>query len=517
MAVATLIISVGLLLRVRALVQNRSLNIDEASIALHLRWRSWPELFEPMWLGQAVPPGMLAALKGLVALFGEAEWTLRLLPFAAGCLALFLFKRLAERELPVRAALLALAIFAVSPMLVAWSAIAKPYMLDVVATVALLGYVRGVHGVRDGISAGLAGGVALWFSHGVVFPLSTIAAVLGIQYVRDKESRGAIRWAAALWIALGLPGLLLSLHLRSPDTAAYMQVFWADGFFAFPPGAADIVSLATRPLLVMTHVLGAANVLYAASLLVFASVGLIVLYREVRPELLVWLAIPLTMAVAAFLHGYPLGGTTPTGGRVLLLILPVVILVLARGLTVVSGPRMLRSIEVLAIAPLLFLTLIDPVGYPDTRSVLQYAVDRRAVADVIYVNYVAAPAALYYAPRTAMVLGECHRHRPAGYLEELARLNEKRVWVVASHDLVIERPLLAEYLALNGKLLDAATALGADAWLYHLGPLPHRRPAAVPDGPWPFASRVPCAGPFDLNGLPGSGVAAIQSRLTPAE
>src|SRR5918999_1855822 len=82
----------------------------------------------------------LAMARGLATVsgLGESEYSLRLVPFLAGVIALILFRQLAVRALPGLGGLVAVALFAVGEPLVYWSAEAKQYSLDVLAAGALL-------------------------------------------------------------------------------------------------------------------------------------------------------------------------------------------------------------------------------------------------------------------------------------------------------------------------------------------------------------------------------------------
>src|ERR1700760_495586 len=79
-----LLVALGAALRLLQLLPNRSLWIDEAALALNLIHRSAQQLAGHLAHGQMAPIGFLWLEKASMALFGDREPSLRLLPFASG-------------------------------------------------------------------------------------------------------------------------------------------------------------------------------------------------------------------------------------------------------------------------------------------------------------------------------------------------------------------------------------------------------------------------------------------------
>src|SRR5512144_903664 len=112
-----LLILAGIGVRLVPMLANRSLWLDEAMLALNIVTRPLADLLRPLDYAQGAPLGFLLLEKLSVTLFGPNEPALRLVPLLAALGALPLFHHLACRCLPRREALIALALFAVSPAL----------------------------------------------------------------------------------------------------------------------------------------------------------------------------------------------------------------------------------------------------------------------------------------------------------------------------------------------------------------------------------------------------------------
>ncbi len=103
-AVAAAVVGVGL--RVRMYLENRSLWLDPAMLALNVVNRDASELLGRLDMNQAAPPGFLLVSKAIGSMFGYSEYSLYLAPCLFGVAAFLLFIRLSIAVLgPIRAPL----------------------------------------------------------------------------------------------------------------------------------------------------------------------------------------------------------------------------------------------------------------------------------------------------------------------------------------------------------------------------------------------------------------------------
>ena len=225
--VAALLVGIGL--RVSRFLENRPLWLDEAMLALNIGRRDFIGLLRPLDYGQLAPILYLWLLKGGASLFGMHEWTLRLPSLAAGVLMPWVVWLLGRRVLSEVGALVAVALAATAPMLVAYAAEAKPYELDACVSAILLLFALRVHERDDSrrrLTLGFAGVAGIGFSIPAVFILGGIGGALLLSAWRRRS------WAAAastmVWGVIWLCAVFLQRHLAYSDvaTAAKMQSFW---------------------------------------------------------------------------------------------------------------------------------------------------------------------------------------------------------------------------------------------------------------------------------------------------
>src|SRR6185437_1047896 len=178
----------GIAARLEQYLFNRSLWLDEALMVLNLLHRSFTQLAKPLDYQLVAPLAWLFAEKLCIRLLGPGELGLRVVAAAGGALAMMLVAMLAWRLLAPRAALVAVALFALSPPLIYYSSELKPYGSDPAACALLwlLGFwaLRGRLTALKVVSLSLAGAVLFWFSHPILFVaggfgVAVLAASLG--------------------------------------------------------------------------------------------------------------------------------------------------------------------------------------------------------------------------------------------------------------------------------------------------------------------------------------------------
>jgi len=194
------LVAIGAVLRVVFYLLNPALSSDEAALALNLMNRSVPDLFnQPLDALQAAPAGFLVLQKLAITVFGPGPHALRLVPLAAALAALTLLYPVAKRFVGTRAAVLALALFAISDPLITYAATNKQYSVDVAVALALYAVVlarrRESFAAREALLLALCAGMAVWLSHAAVFVVAAIVTLLLFEAARAR------RWADLAWIS----------------------------------------------------------------------------------------------------------------------------------------------------------------------------------------------------------------------------------------------------------------------------------------------------------------------------
>lgn len=377
------LLGLGVALRVAQYLAGRPLWLDESSLSGNILGRSFAGLFGPLSSTQLAPPGFLALewLAGRVP--GEPAWTLRFVPLVAGVASLFLFERLSRRLLGPTAALLALAMFAVSDDLIYYASELKQYSSDV--AIALACGLMGLDLIAGGASTGrLAGSAALgaavvWFSHPALFVLAGVGVVAFTSAIRRRDWSHAAGLAAvgAVWLA-SFAGVY-AVSLRQLGGSGGMWRFWAGVFPPSPPTVAGYLGWAVRKVLYLfVNPLDFATPLgpriSALPILALFAIGCLALGRRDGLALAV-LLLPAVFAIAASaLRMYP------THGRLALFLVPSLLIVIAEG----AGWLRARGARGAAWGAVLAVLLLGPaldaayrVAVPRNRSGLNPYGDRR--------------------------------------------------------------------------------------------------------------------------------------------
>jgi hypothetical protein len=425
--------ALGLVLRTRAFLFNRSLWDDELMLALGVVDRGLGELLlEPLAFGQSAPPGFLVLVWALTRLTGTADWALRLVPFLAGVVLLWASVALAEMALRARVARLGLVgIVALSPLLIYYASEFKPYGMDAAATVVILVAALGRH--RDGGMRRLAlvGGLAALVSLPAILVLAAVGLVLLVDQRRSELRRPrdlflvVIGWGVGVLVHAGYA-------LRHAGTRSNMVGWWSarEAFLPLPPtSAADLrwyaraaneltfltfvertkaepgvfVEVAQSPL--QLTVVAGAVVLLALSVLA----GTLARHRA--------LAVPvITFAIALLASGLRV---YPLSSRLSVYLVPMVALVLAVGVDVLAGSDRTsaraaggrvgarvgaRGVVAAAVAGLLVVTAgvsaarnaLDPPNHEDAKGAFAIVAGEHRPTDLVVLEYGSRKAHAFY-------------------------------------------------------------------------------------------------------------------------
>ncbi len=475
----------GALLRVYFFLVNRSLWLDEASLANNIIGRSFTGLLQPLAHTQAAPLAFLMLEKVASNIFGPKDWALRLVPLASGLASIPLMYYVAGRFMARWSMLLALALFAFSVQLIYFSSEAKQYSTDVVWTLLVLWAgckcLDQEAGSRGFLILAIAGSIAIWFSHPSLFTLGGVGAALGIRFLLRRD------WRRLAWLALaaGLSAASLAtvyfISLRFTVSNARLLQFWHSSFAPLPPwrnwawyGNSLNAMLADPAML-------PAGIITVAML----AVGFLSLARR-RLELALMLLFPLLLTLIA--SGFEL---YPFQWRLLLFLVPLLWLMLSEAIGQIhdQARRLNGAASWLLLAAGASYFLYAPIyaAYrnvqrppmrEDIKPVMAYLRDQRQSGDVIYVYYGAEPAFTFYAPAYGIqsgdyIIGQASRNSPQGYLRQVDSLTgNRRVWFLFTHNhtssSVDEMAFFLAYLDKIGRMRGRRLVQGAYLYLYDL-------------------------------------------------
>lgn len=397
----------GVALRVREYLDRQSLWLDEVRTAINLAARSYLGLARPLDYAQPAPLGFLWAERAIITTFGPSELAFRTLPFIASCAAVGALWMLARRLIGERGAAFAVALAALSPLLIEYGDQTKSYASDALVTIALLWLLLDVHDAPDSASRWrrlLLGGVAaIFFSTSAVFVLA--AAVCVVPLRRGRQSFLAGKWlvaASASWLLTF--GVFYFTLYRGVAHSDYMQRAWWDDFLPLSPAVVGTARRVTGVMLRQTFfALREAAVppvvIPATALLIV--IGMIAMARRRGAATAGLLVVPfIAVAVASFAHRWPLAP------RLLVFLIPIAVALLAAGIDGIASwlPRRVGGTVAVAISAVLLARAMTfdaneayrPYRRDDVAPLITSMMSSRADSALVYVIRHAAPSWLFY-------------------------------------------------------------------------------------------------------------------------
>lgn len=479
--IGSVLVLAGFILRTRQYLANRSLWLDEAMISVNIIDRSFIELMHWLDYDQQAPIGFLWLQKVVVSVLGDNELVLRLVPFLAGCAALWLMFRFTRRFSPISGNT-SLALFVVSSTLIYYTSESKQYILDV--TVALSLVLLFLHLDRQGLRPrdhlllGLVGAILIWFSHPAIFILAGLGVIILMNAVRKRCSQFQcwMFFTGGMWLGSFLGYYLV--FLKRSINADVLLDYWGDAFLPLSERAGTWLIQSFNNYITFTLGLDIPSLVYVG----ISLLGLVILvYRNGRIAAALLLPVLFSLAASAF-HAYPFAG------RMLLFSAPASFVLLGEGVEApivfirrnvaalpwISG--LLAIFLVVVNAQTAAMNFIQPKYQEHIRPALEYLRDHRKPGDLIYIYHWAEPAIRFYAPKYKFVMsdfniGVDHHDQPELYHAELDALRgQERVWFIFSHvyeqGSFNERDYILEYLDSIGRRSRQIDLPGTSVYLY---------------------------------------------------
>ncbi len=496
----------GALLRLRNWAHDRSLWLDEITITKAIRADSFLKLTRPLAGEQAAPVGWLWAEKLATTVFGVNENALRLFPLVAGIAGLPVLAALANRLLRPVAAVVAVALAAVSPRLIYYAAETKQYSTDAtVVTAILLATIATARCRLAGRSLLLwtaAVTVLVWFSFPGLAVAAVSAVILAARFVRSRADVRRLAPFGAVLAVSGAAEYVITLKSLSADTT--LQQYWqVNGGYPHTHTAGSILSWAgAAAVRVAADPLGLTVPLVGLLLMV---VGVAVLARTSPLEAVILAAPgPLAVVLGATFH-YPMWG------RLALYLVPIGLVLLAAGtveavvsLLQLTLPRWHR-VAAAVLAPVLLLITAGPsvvrgvskAVVPDEvtagREALQYVAEHRQPHDLVYVeNPWGVSTFVFYGPQFGIKATGTFTPSPDCRPDSLIKFAHHRVWLtfafLGDREPVDRAARVLSYFAPFATVEDSYQGPGgAGAYL-----LDFNQPPNAPQGPPHLWGHVNC-------------------------
>jgi uncharacterized membrane protein len=443
------VIAVGIFLRIARWSQNFSLWLDEAMITLNIVDRNFLELTHPLDHFQEAPVGFLFVEKVFTIIFGESELVLRLFPLLASIAALLLFYKVAKSCLSKKAVSVAMVFFVISPELIHYSAIVKPYSCDVLACVIIL-FVATIL-FKDKVSTNemilslLTVLFIPYFSYTSIFVICGLIAGLFIKTLvrrRKKDLLPLIYVGISFLISIAVFYLLI---IRYKDNSA-LDVYWQKSFLPFPPKnfselsyvINEICSVFKNPLHLTTFVFNTKiNKILGVIVLIGISIACV---KKRYVHAAIFVVTLCAILIASGLKQYPFAP------RLILCLIPLFLLFLSEGLAFICCKSYMTPILVIVSILLTrfqwhdgFYKTIHERSREDIRPMIEYILENKTDGDKIYVYFRTKFAFKYYAKRFDIsendyCIGVDYSVGDETYMTDLENLQgADDVWIVMSH------------------------------------------------------------------------------------
>lgn len=396
------LIFIGISFRLILFFQNRNLIIDEANIVRNIYERDFIGLLKPLSYQQYAPPLFLWMEELWSLLLGYSEQAMRLTALVCGIGALFVYRKLLRKILPVYSSLLPLGLFCFAPIVAKYATEVKQYIPDAFVAISLV-YTALVlpqfsttrfRFVAQWI---LVGSIAIWAAQPSVFVLASVGLYYFVQCLMDKKWTyiPALLLIGAIWLSQFF--IYYWFILRQQINSDYLQNYHQNYFlFLLPQSSSEWQHNGLRLVEIINNSVGYYLVpFYLGTILIL--VGLFSLLRK-SMSLFLLLVVPIALTLfAAALHQFSLIE------RVCIFILPFMMILAGFGLDyfIQLGNKVVTIGATLAALLILSLHNFGSLFYRQyqfqelTRG-LDYLLQQKASGTALYVDCASRDTYIYY-------------------------------------------------------------------------------------------------------------------------
>jgi len=399
-----IIIVSGILLTVIQFFFNRSLFVDEASLALNIIHRSSFELLKPLDSIQVAPILFLQIEKFFSLLIPDSEFGLRLFPLICFFITLyFIFKLLKAIFSSSESLIFALSLFVFNTMIIRYATEIKQYMGDVML-VSAVGYFTLMKFKNEKtryIALAITGTIGIFLSN--IAPIILLSSGLFLLYkflLIEQKNFKPMFITSALWASVFFVYYLLFINDHANRDIQISSFSKRNGFFIinpFHPHFFNSINFIFNNIFKINLPFGTIGKIILSVL--FAS-GLYKLIQQKNYGLIIFTITPLiTHLVFSGLKMYPI---MP---RLMLYLIVVVIIVITKGFDMmlhyfnsITKTRITRYLILLL--PLIMFIQVFVNGYPlknaEIKNTIKYVEKRIKPDESVFVDSRAFKAFSYY-------------------------------------------------------------------------------------------------------------------------
>ncbi|CAN5599963.1 hypothetical protein BH23BAC1_BH23BAC1_09000 [soil metagenome] len=482
---AYFLIALGFIFSIFQFAYNRSLWLDEASLALNIIDKSPAELLKPLDFNQVAPILYLQITKLFSILIPDSEYGLRLFSLICYLLSLILIYKLSNiliKNKYVR--LLTLAFFVFNPLILYFSNEVKQYMGDVFVVVLFLfltlkSYLK----IRiKYIIISIIGAICIFLSNiTIVIMIGVGLSLFYLDFIKYRRIK--IKY----FISLTLVWLVsftfyYFLFIDGHPTKEIMVNYWnnSNAFLPANPFRIEFYLFSFQKLkMISNHINIFPNIIYL-NVFLFCSLTLAALWTLLTKKkwdiiLILFIPILVHLLLSAFqLYPFHL--------RLILYTFPLFFIVLPIGLEAVINrsfflyPKLSKVIilSVIILMGLSFFNTELPIKNEEIKQAIDFIERNKKAEDKIYIYYGARRSFEYYTKsgfvhfNNHITFGSSSRAKKQDYLEEIYKL-EGDYWFLFSHVAKDEETYIIYSLdSLGFMRKNSFMTTGASAYLYEI-------------------------------------------------
>lgn len=476
-----IILASGILLSLFQFLYNRSLWLDESSIALNIIDRSFYELLQPLDYAQVAPVLFLIIEKLFSLIIPNSEIGLRLFPFIAHLASVFLFYKIIIILIQDRRAqLLALTLFLFNPTIIYFSSEVKQYMVDVfVANLLFYLTIKDCVNILHKFSIlFFAGAVCLFLSHITIIILFVIGCLIVYLYYYKSE-KSNLKYLLILFSGWGITAFLFYIFfVKGHPTQNGMIHYWIsiNAFLPKNPFCYDFYSFLIHKLYTISlNITLIPRLSYFNAIFIYFlyGLGLFYLARNRNFVLFIILVLPLIIhLIFSALQFYPFDT------RLILYLYPSFIIMLSFGFLMLRELffrfyKKAFTIFFLILITSVFYNAISkvPIKFEEMKPVIKYIEKNICNDDQVYISNIAFKSFNYY-QKTGFVNFKNPVHRGVECLENRDNfLNEillikGNCWLIFSHVKEEEIFITSKLDSLKCPQKDKLIEFGVSTYLY---------------------------------------------------
>jgi len=393
-----LIVLLGVLLRLKGLLDNPDLWHDECALAWNIKFKNYGDFFGILRFMQMAPPFFMIMTKLITNIFGLSDISLRILPFLAGIGSIIAFYFLAGKTMKSKAvALWAVFFFAINQRLIGYSFEFKQYNFDVFFTIICLLFFINLDlkklSVKKSVLYGVLLSVVPWFSFTSVFII--VGGVINILFKifknKDKNSLFPISYSLFPIIISCL--IYLKIYLLNNYTCTHMVNYWQGSFLNANPVFFIYLLIDNMKYFFFP-------MMFALLAFVLFFAGIDIFYREKSTFVEIFSISFILLIIASLLHLYPFSS------RLILFLLPMFLLLMLKPLDKVLSAKKIKLVvvflltfftfcpQIMAINSYIHTKNISRGEYP--REMMDYMIQNIKKDDNVFVNSASDVEFAYY-------------------------------------------------------------------------------------------------------------------------